>query len=458
MTVARFGDGLGVGPDLLAAAESATAQALAPLGGRRPDLAAVFVSGDDPEAMAAAGLRAAECSRAATVVGCTAAGVIGGQRGVENVGAVSVWAAVLPEVTARAFHLRTVRSSGGLAVVGLPERAAEQVMVLLADPWSFPVDGFVSRSNDVLPGLAIVGGLAAGPAGRGSTRLILDDRVVDEGAVGVLLGGAVSARPAVSQGCRPVGPSMVVTAAAGSTLLELAGVPALSKLREVVAGLEPLEQELVASGLQLGLAMDEYADEHARGDFLVRGVVGADPERGALMVGDVVEVGRTVRFQVRDAETADADLRAVLADLRAAAGEGGVEGALLFSCTGRGAGLFDDVTHDGPDHDVRAVRRELATSGVAGFFAGGEIGPVGGRNFLHGFTASVLAFSTEPLTAAPLTAAPLTAAPLTGEADAVGDRGDTEALPAELVADLQAPDLTVEDVIGAADDPRPMEG
>jgi small ligand-binding sensory domain FIST len=133
--------------------------------------------------------------------------------------------------------------------------------------------------------------------------------------------------------------------------------------------------------------MDEYVDLHGQGDFLIRGLVGADSGRGGLVIGDVIEPGRTVRFQVRDADTATEDLESLLDAFRKVGGGGPAEGALLFSCNGRGAALFATA-----DHDVQAVRRVLGAPGVAGFFAAGEIGPVGGRNHLHGFTASVLAF------------------------------------------------------------------
>jgi small ligand-binding sensory domain FIST len=214
---------------------------------------------------------------------------------------------------------------------------------------------------------------------------MVDGRVHDRGAVGVVLGDGVLGTPIVSQGCRPVGPVMTVTAAEGNVLLGLAGQPAVGKLEQVVAGLPPEEQALVTTGLQLGIAMDEYADEHTAGDFLVRGVAGVDRDRAGLVVGDLVEVGRTVQFQVRDAATAEADLAGVLGSTEVV----DVAGALLFSCTGRGAGLFGS-----PDHDVLAVREGLGTDHVAGFFAAGEIGPVGGRNHLHGFTASVLALGS----------------------------------------------------------------
>ncbi|MGH3980965.1 MAG: FIST signal transduction protein [Pseudonocardiaceae bacterium] len=382
--VARFGDGLAPGPDLVGAAESAVRQATESLEGR-PDLLCLFVSGADPAAVSEAGLRAMEVADAATTLGCSAGGVIGRGQGVEATGAVAAWAAVLPGVRRQPFHLDVLRGPEGVVVTGLPDREPDDaVAVLLADPYSFPAGEFIERSNDVPVWLPLVGGLATGQRGEGSARLFLDGRVLEQGAVGVLLGGPVGARTLVSQGCRPIGPAMIVTRAEGNVLLELAGVPAYRKLEEIVAALPPDEQALAARGLHIGIAMDEYAEEHERGAFLVRGVIGADPRHGAVAVGDVVEVGRTVRFQVRDRDAADEDLEALLTGFRAA---GPVEGALLFSCNGRGATLFPSA-----DHDVLAIRRGLGITGVAGFFAAGEIGPVAGRNHVHGFTASILAF------------------------------------------------------------------
>lgn len=388
--MARIADGLALDADLLVAAENAGRQAVAPLGRRPPDLVCAFVSGSDPDLVAGAGERVAAVTAAKAMIGCSAGGVIGAGRGVEQRTAVSVWAAHLPGAVVRSFHLEVMRADEGMAVVGMPEvGGGDDVAVLLADPYSFPVDGFVSRANDALAGLSIVGGVAHGAGGPGTTRLWVDGRSHDRGAVGVLLGGDV-ARSLVSQGCRPVGPSMTVTAAVGNVIGGLAGVPALQKVEEILAGLLPLEQALASSGLQLGIALDEYAEEHDRGDFLIRPLLGLDPDSSGLVVGDLVEVGATVRLQVRDAEGADADLRAVLGGYRGA--HPPVAGALLFSCNGRGRHLFGSSL-GGADHDVTVVRRELRTDGgVAGFFAAGELGPVGGRNHLHRFTASVLAF------------------------------------------------------------------
>jgi small ligand-binding sensory domain FIST len=383
----RFGSGLVSDRNLVGAAEQATAQALEPLGGRLPDLLCVFASGAAPEELAGALQRSAQLAAAGAAIGCSAGGVIGGARGIEDGPAVSVFAAVLPEVRLRTFHLEVMRAEAGAAVVGLPELAGDDVAVLLADPYSFPADGFLAQANQALPGLPVVGGLALGPRGAGSTQLLVDGRVVDRGAVGVLLQGS-GVRTIVSQGCRPVGPPMTVTAAAGNVVRELAGVPALQRVEQVLAELSPADQALASGGLHLGLAVDEYAEEH---DFLVRGILGAERETGGLVVGDLVEVGHTVRLQVRDADAADAELRSLLAAYRRDTRDAPAGGALLFSCNGRGAHLFGSA-HGGADHDPALVRSELAALGVAGFFAGGELGPVGGRNSLHGFTASVLAF------------------------------------------------------------------
>jgi small ligand-binding sensory domain FIST len=385
--MARFGDGLAVDADLVTAAQAAMSAAREPLGGVAPTLAAVFVCGADPDAAAAALERAAELSGASTVIGCTAPGVIADGRGVESGAAIAVWCASLPDVSVRSFSLEAIPTDDGVAIVGLPERAgADDVVVLLADPWSFPADGFVEHSNAALSGLPVVGGMAAGAAGRGSTRLLVDGHVVDRGAVGVVLGGGVGIRALVSQGCRPVGPAMTVTAADGNAVLELAGVPALRKTQEILTSLTPDEQAMASEGLQLGIARDEYVEEHSQGDFLIRGIGGVDRDREALLVGDVVQLGCTVRFQVRDAAAADIDLRESLQRF-VESGSGPAEGALLFSCNGRGAHLFGTA-----DHDPAVIRSQLVASGVAGFFAAGEIGPVGGRNFMHAFTASMLIF------------------------------------------------------------------
>jgi small ligand-binding sensory domain FIST len=394
----RFGDGLALadpqgGADaLVRAAEDAVEQALRPLHGSAPDLLCVLVAPGpgDPEAAATAGRRAMRMAGARAAFGATAGGVIGDGRGEEDGPAVAAWAAVLPGARVRTFRMSAVDLAGEDAamVAGLPTPSADdRVAALLVDPYSFPIAGFLDRCNTTMPGFPLVGGLASAPGGPAANRLFADGEVLEGGAVGVLLGGEVAARTVVSQGCRPIGPPMAVTRADGNLLRELAGAPAYRRLVEIVSALPAAEQGLVARGLHLGVAIDEYADEHGRGDFLIRGVLGADERSGVVAVGDVVEVGRTVRFQVRDPVGAREDLIELL---------GGTDrpgrGALLFSCNGRGRAMFPRPDYPGADHDVQIVREALGADGVAGLFAAGEIGPVGGRNHLHGFTASVLIF------------------------------------------------------------------
>ncbi|MFC0861979.1 FIST N-terminal domain-containing protein [Sphaerimonospora cavernae] len=385
----RFADGLAVGANLVETAEAAVRRALAGLSGP-PDLVCFFICGEDPDEVTRAGLRAMAMAPEARVIGCSATGVIGDAQGVELQPSVSAWAASFGGGGVATFALDTLRTADRFVVVGLPERGpGDRAAILLADPYTFPADAFIEHSGDVLGDLPIVGGLANGLGGRGSVRLFVDGEVHTEGAIGVVLSGPVNVGAVVSQGCRPIGPSMVVTRAEENLLLELAGQPALGRLEDIVSALDEEDRELVASGLQIGVVMDEYAERHERGDFLIRGVIGIDPEREAVAVGDVLDIGRTVRFQVRDAETADEDLYSLLdAHVQRA---GRIDGALLFSCNGRGSAMFGSA-----DHDALAVRDMLGPIGVAGFFAAGEMGPVSGHNHVHGFTASLLVFSAGP--------------------------------------------------------------
>jgi small ligand-binding sensory domain FIST len=356
----------------------------------RPDLACVFVSGANAGESAAALERACDVLGARSVIGCSAHGVIADGQSAEGVPGVSVWAASLPAVETRAFHLEVLRTSDTIAILGMPQRRDDDVVgVILADPWSFPVDGFIAHTHDTLSGLPLIGALASGSDDPGETRLLVDGTVHTRGAVGVVLGGDLSVHTLVSQGCRPIGQPMTVMRAEGSTLLELAGRTALQQVRGAVAALSVEEQVGALRGLQLGVLVDEYADEHTASDFLVRGIDAADHVAGSITVGEDIEVGSTVQFLLRDAVAAHDDFAEVLSALRHRIGLAPLAGALLFSADTRGRSMFPSAAHD-----VLAVRDELGISGVAGFFAAGEIGPVAGRNQVHGFTATVLAFGT----------------------------------------------------------------
>jgi small ligand-binding sensory domain FIST len=216
--------------------------------------------------------------------------------------------------------------------------------------------------------------------------LILGDRQFQTGAIAAVIHGAVRVSSVVSQGCRPIGQPFVVTRAEANVIHELGGVPPLLQLKEMFKTLTDREQELVRHGLHVGRVLNEYQDQFHRGDFLVRNVIGADPQTGAIAIGDYVRPGQTVQFHVRDEETADEDLRHLLMDARKRS-DPQPSGALLFTCNGRGTRLFSSA-----DHDARCVREALGEVPLAGFFAQGEIGPVAGKNFLHGFTASIAIF------------------------------------------------------------------
>ncbi|MEO8106771.1 MAG: FIST N-terminal domain-containing protein [Actinomycetes bacterium] len=386
--VISCGSGVAVGFDLARTAVIAASRAMAELS-EPPVLACVFVRAGNPSDVASALAAAQRTIGARHSIGCSSShGVIGGGHGIEDVSAVSVFVAAGDELTVRSFHLEVMPTPESIAVVGVPAvRPGDQVAIVLADAYSFPIEGFVEQSSESLAGVSVAGGVALGGQGSGSTRLLIDDRVVARGAVGLVLGGSAPIAAVVSQGCRPVGNPMTVTRCEGNIILELAGRPALQRLEDLLITLSAQDQALLGTGLQIGVVHDEYADHHEQGDFLVRSLVRVDAERRALVIADDVQVGQTVSFQLRDADAASDDLQSTLAAWSKRTNQRRPAGALLFSCNGRGEGFFATS-----DHDAATVRDELGGAEVAGYFAAGEIGPVAGRNHLHGFSASVVVF------------------------------------------------------------------
>lgn len=328
------------------------------------------------------------------VLGCVAEAVIANEREVENGPALSLWLAKWSRpVATRPFHLVLEATADGPSLFGWPDELldspdpARSAVLLLGDPFTFPTDRFLQRMNEESRGVPVLGGMASGIGSPGQCRLMLGGDVVDQGAVGLLLEGELGLRWVVSQGCRPIGRPLVVTKAQHNVILELGGKTPLDQLRELWPTLSERDQQLFRGGFHLGRVLDEYREEFRRGDFLIRNVMGIERQTGALIVADQVRVGTTVQFQVRDAETADEDLRTLVrADLSRQ--KAGTAAALLFSCNGRGTKLFEV-----PDHDAMVIRREAGPIPLAGLFAMGELGPVGGQNFIHGFTASVALFS-----------------------------------------------------------------
>jgi len=346
--------------------------------GPAPDLAILFAGAAHTGAMDDIVRAVNELLEPGLLVGCTASMVMGRSREVEDAGGLSLWAA--SGVRAEGYTLRvqgeTIR--GFPSADELPDDAT--ALLLLADPFSFPTEellvGLREQAGIHLP---VFGGLASAARGPGGNRLVRDHDVRSEGAVLVVLRG-VTVETVVSQGCRPVGDPMIVTAGEGRIARELAGRPALERVQEVLRSLSPEDLALAQRGLHVGRVVDESKATFDRGDFLVRTVLGADSSNGAVAFGDEIEVGATVQLHVRDAASADDDLRHLMAGREA-------DGALVFTCNGRGTALFGIE-----DHDATVVNDALGSVPIAGMSCAGEVGPVGGVSHMHGFTASIALF------------------------------------------------------------------
>jgi small ligand-binding sensory domain FIST len=264
--------------------------------------------------------------------------------------------------------------------------------MLVADPYTTPPDDLLNGFHERYPGSAVVGGMASGSTGPGAACLLSREGVHDEGALVVAISGSVRMDTVVSQGCRPVGSHLVITKADRNAILSLGGKPALEALKAVADDVSPEDQALMRNSLHVGRVVDERKSHFERGDFLVRNVLGIDPQTNALLIGDMVRAGQTIQFMVRDAQAAGEELSALL-DREASASDtrGKPMGSMVFSCNGRGSRFFGR-----PHHDIGHVHDSLGDVPTAGFFAAGEIGPVGGQPFLHGFTASIAVFREQP--------------------------------------------------------------
>ena len=359
-----------------------------------PDLVAVFASphhgGADQQLLDATRAR----FPGASIVGCSGAGVIGGGHEVEDAPGLSLTVGSLPDVTLRGFHLRGEDLPSADAPpeawaerIGVP-LDADPAFVLLADPFTFDTDALLAGLDYAFPGAVKIGGLASGGSGPGDPQaLFLNETAYRDGAVGMALFGNVVVDTVVAQGCRPIGEPMRITGAERNVLLSLDGEPPVQKLQELFERCSPRDRELVQRNLFMGIAMDPLLETVQAGDFLIRNVVGMDPQRGVLAVGAQLREGQLVQFHVRDADTSAEDLRLALASYRSAAGDRSPAGVLLFSCTGRGRHLYGQV-----DHDTGIFDELVGSMPLGGFFCNGEIGPVASTTYLHGYTSSFAIF------------------------------------------------------------------
>ncbi len=376
-----------------ALAECADAVTAALGAGIVPDLVVVFASshhgGADQQLLDATRAR----FPGASIVGCSGAGVIGGGHEVEDSPGLSLTVGSLPDVTVHGFHLR----GEDLPSADAPPEAwaerigvaldAEPAFVLLTDPFTFDADALLAGMDYAFPGAVKIGGMASSGGGSHPNALFLNETAHREGAVGVALLGNVVVDTVVAQGCRPIGEPMRITGAERNVLLSLDGEPPVQRLQELYERSSEHDRELVQRNLFMGIAMDPLLENVQAGDFLIRNVVGMDASRGVLAVGALLREGQLVQFHVRDADTSAEDLRLALASYASAAGDRSPAGALLFSCVGRGRGLYGRV-----DHDTGLFGELVGSMPLGGFFCNGEIGPVASTTYLHGYTSSFAIF------------------------------------------------------------------
>lgn len=324
------------------------------------------------------------------LVGCSAEGVIGGELEIEREPGVAILAAALPDVRVHPFHIagrtdwrHVLTDESQLAErLGIGEQT--RALIAFGDPFTTPIDELMKTLDAHAPGVPLVGGMASSARQPGHNVLLRNDQCLGEGMVGVSLSGPLAVQTVVSQGCRPFGSPMVVTKSHDNVIEQVGGKPTLRALQDAIESMPEEERELLHNGLLIGRAISEYRDTFGRGDYLVRNVIGVDQESGAVSMADYIRTGQTVQFHVRDAQTADEDLERML-ELQKKADP--AAGGLLFSCNGRGTKLFPE-----PCHDIGVARRVMPATPIAGFFAAGELGPIGQKNFIHGHTASMALF------------------------------------------------------------------
>ena len=354
----------------------------AELGGA-PTLALAFLSAGYTPHLAEFQEIVAVHGHAAVICGCTGSGLIGTEREAELTEGFSLLFLHLPEARVRAVPLTQadVEVSSGDLFWREKAGAAPAAWLALANPIRFDADTWLREWNSAFAGTPVLGGLASGPRGDEDVTIFGPTIGNNSDALAIALDG-VRLETVVSQGCRPIGEPLPVTRADEHLLFELGSRPAYQVLEQAFNTLADADKQRARGNLFAGLAVDEYKEQFGRGDFLVRNILGADPATGAVVVGAHPRAGQTLQYQLRDAASADEELKSLLAPL-AARNEKPIA-SLLFCCNGRGKNLFG-----APDHDAKAVADNFGPLPSAGFFCNGEIGPVGGSNFLHGYTASI---------------------------------------------------------------------
>ncbi|HEV8292308.1 MAG TPA: FIST N-terminal domain-containing protein [Tepidisphaeraceae bacterium] len=384
----RFGCAISEDSESLAAADAVIGE-LVQAGLDKTDVLFVFLTGAHTAQAEEILQRVQEGLSPRSLIGASAEGVIGKDREVERSAGLAVLAGDLGGATVKSFHIgrddwRRVLSEEDALIESLGHGGQTRALIGFGDPYSTPLRQLLEKIEEKCPELPLVGGMASSGRSPGENILLREDQVLDQGFVGITLNGAIDVQTVVSQGCRPVGHPVVVTKAHENVIEQIGGRPVLAALQEIVDSMPREEQQLLRNGLYIGRAIDEYRENWSRGDFLVRNVMGMEQATGGIGITDLVRAGQTVQFHVRDAATAEEDLRLLLEEQKK---QDAPAGGLLFNCNGRGTRMFSK-----PCHDINATRAILPHTPIAGFFAAGELGPVGRRNFIHGHTASFALF------------------------------------------------------------------
>jgi small ligand-binding sensory domain FIST len=320
------------------------------------------------------------------IFGCTASGLAGSGLETENQCGASLLFLNLPGCHVHSLELTTGDAEGTTPASSWHRRAgleASQVdaWILLANPLALKVEPWLASWNAAWPGIPTVGGLASSRQGTEGIAVFCDGHTISGGGLGIALGGGLTIHTATSQGCRPIGEPLTITRAQDHVVLQLGGQTAFAALNDVITAMTDEERTRARGNIFAGLAVNEYQDELSTGDFLVRNIVAADPASGALVVGAWPRTGQTLQYQLRDKDTAEADYRRTLEALQPL---GTPLASLMFTCTGRGQSFFGQ-----PGHDTRMLEQLLGPHPSAGLFCNGEIGPVGGRAYAHGYTTTL---------------------------------------------------------------------
>ncbi|MEL6457739.1 MAG: FIST N-terminal domain-containing protein [Cyanobacteria bacterium J06636_27] len=327
------------------------------------------------------------------LIGCSGGGVVGTSgsgeaQEFEDEAALSLTLAYLPEVNIHPFHvvaeeLPDLDSSPNawMDLIGVPQNSTPQ-FILLSSNIGSGINDLLKGLDFAYPGSVIVGGQASGGMGN-RIALFCNNKLYTEGSVGVALTGNITLDTIVAQGCRPIGTPHQISKCDRNIILEIDEQVPLILLRDLIASLSEEEKVLAQNSLFVGVAMSEFKQDLQQGDFLIRNILGVDPAAGAIAVGDYLRPGQSIQFHLRDAQTSAQDLEFLLNKYQQQQiDKSSPVGALLFSCLGRGEGLYGK-----PNFDSQLFQRYVKDIPLGGFFCNGEIGPVGDSTFVHGFTS-----------------------------------------------------------------------